>query len=236
MRKYLAELIGTFALVFFGVGSVVLAGKYVGFLGIAFAFGLTLLILVYTIGPISGCHVNPAVTLGMLVVGRIKAMDAVAYIVAQCIGAAIGAGLVLSIAVGIPGGYNAGAMGLGTNGYGTYSPGGYDLLSAFIAETVLTFFFLLVIIGSTSKEAPAGFAGAAIGLTLVAIHIVGIPVDGTSVNPARSLGPALYVGGHAISQLWLFWVAPILGGVIAALTWKFVLHPEAPAAKQAAPA
>jgi len=219
MKKYLAELIGTLFLVLIGCGSAVIAGQQVGFLGIAFAFGLTVLVMVYCIGPISGCHINPAITVAMLVAKKIGGRDAVGYIVAQCLGALIGAAILLLIASG-KAGYSAASGGLGQNGYAMLSPHQYSLAACFIAEVVLTFLFLFVIFGATHPAAPKGFAGIAIGLTLVLIHIVGIPITGTSVNPARSLGPALLVGGEALTQLWLFIVAPLLGGIIAALVWR----------------
>ena len=223
MKKYWAELIGTLFLVLIGCGSAVIAGSHVGFLGIAFAFGLTVLVMVYAIGPISGCHINPAITVAMLVVGKMKGKDAIFYIIFQCVGAIIGAAILLAIANGISD-YSLAANGLGQNGYGAHSPGGYSLVACFIAEVVLTALFLFVIFGSTSEKAPKGFAGVAIGLALVLIHIFGIPVTGTSVNPARSLGPAVFVGGAALSQLWLFIVAPIIGGIIAALLWRYVFN------------
>lgn len=225
LRKYIAELLGTFALVFFGCASAVIAGKYIGFLGIAFAFGVVVLVMVYAIGPISGCHINPAITISMLVAKKISAKDAVSYIIVQCIGAIFGAGLLLAIASGMPG-YSLAQNGLGQNGYGASSPAGFILMSGFIAEVVLTFFFLLVIFGATSEEAPKGFAGIAIGFTLFIVHLVGIPITGTSVNPARSLGPALFAGGTAIEQLWLFLIAPIIGGIIAAIVWTVLLAPK----------
>jgi aquaporin Z len=221
LKKYWAELIGTLFLVLIGCGSAVIAGGHVGFLGIAFAFGLTVLVMVYAIGNISGCHINPAITVAMLVAGKIKGKDAIFYIIFQCVGAIIGAAILLAIANGISD-YSLAANGLGQNGYGIHSPGGYSLAACFIAEVVLTALFLFVIFGSTSEKAPKGFAGVAIGLALVLIHIFGIPVTGTSVNPARSLGPAVFVGGAALSQLWLFIVAPIIGGIIAALLWRYV--------------
>jgi aquaporin Z len=237
VRKYIAELIGTFALVFFGCGSVVM-GKLgilnnntglltngIGILGIAFAFGITVLIMVYAIGPISGCHINPAITISMLTAGKISLRDAVGYIVSQCVGATLAAGTLLAIAAGNPN-FTISAIGLGQNGFGSASPGDFPLVSAFAAEIVLTFFFLTVIFGATSEDAPKGFAGIAIGLSLFVIHIVGIPIDGTSVNPARSLGPAIFVGGTALSQLWVFIVAPIIGGILAALVWMYVLKPN----------
>ena len=228
MRKYIAELIGTFTLVFVGCGSAVIAGKAIGdinglgLVGISLAFGLSLMAMVYAIGNISGCHINPAVSIAMLVAGKIKAKDAVAYIIAQCIGAIIGAGILLIIAEGNPS-YSI-ANGLGQNGFGDFSPGGYSLLACLIAEIVLTAIFLFVIFGSISKDAPKGFAGVSIGFALVFVHLVGIPITGTSVNPARSLGPAFFVGGEAINQLWLFWVAPIVGSIIVAIIWKFVFE------------
>jgi len=224
-KKYLAELLGTFVLVFIGCGSAVIAGGHIGFLGISFAFGLAVLAMVYAIGGISGCHINPAITIAMLVAGKMKGKDAVLYIVAQCIGAVIGAALLLGVASGLES-YDIADNGLGQNGYDDESPTGYAMGACFLAEVILTMFFLLVVFGSTSKTAPAGFAGLSIGLSLTMIHLVGIPITGTSVNPARSLGPAVFVGGEALSQLWLFWVAPIIGGVIAAVIWKFVLERE----------
>jgi aquaporin Z len=210
MKKYVAELIGTMVLVLMGCGSAVIARDYVG---IAFAFGLAVLAMVYTIGSVSGCHINPAISISMLVAGKLSAKDAVFYIVFQCIGAVIGAGILYAIAAGNPS-FTL-ANGLGANSYGAYS-----LLSVLIAEIVLTFIFVLVVHGSTHERVPKGFAGIAIGLTLVLVHLVGIPIDGTSVNPARSLGPAVFVGGTALSQLWVFWVAPIIGGILAAVVWK----------------
>ena len=220
-RKYLAEFIGTFVLVFMGCGSAVLAGKYIGFVGIAFAFGLSVLVMVYAIGGISGCHINPAISISMLASGKMKAKDAAIYVVMQCLGAVVAATVLYAVALGMPG-YSLAVNGLGQNGYGAASPGGFSMLSGFIAEVVLTFIFLLVIYGSTSEAVPKGFAGIPIGLSLVLIHLVGIPITGTSVNPARSLGPAVLVGGIALSQLWLFWVAPIIGGLLAAALWRFL--------------
>lgn len=221
-KKYAAELIGTFVLVFIGCGSATLAGKYIGFVGIAFAFGLSVLVMVYAIGGISGCHINPAISISMLASGKMKAKDTVIYVIVQCIGAVIAAAVIYAVAVGNPG-YSLSVNGLGQNGYGVASPGGFSMTSGFIAEVVLTFIFLLVIYGSTSERAPKGFAGISIGLSLVMIHLVGIPITGTSVNPARSLGPAVIVGGTALSQLWLFWVAPIIGGLLAAVVWRFMI-------------
>lgn len=219
--KYLAEFVGTFVLVFMGCGSAVLAGKYIGFVGISFAFGLSVLAMVYAIGGISGCHINPAISISMLASGKMKLNDAVIYVIVQCMGAVIAAMVLYAVALGNPA-YSLAVNGLGQNGYDAASPGGFSMISGFIAEVVLTFIFLLVIHGSTSDQAPKGFAGISIGLSLVLIHLVGIPITGTSVNPARSLGPAIIVGGTALSQLWLFWVAPILGGLLAAVLWRFL--------------
>ena len=221
VKKYFAELLGTFVLVLLGCGSAVLAGRYIGFVGISFAFGLSLLAMVYAIGSISGCHINPAVSIAMLAAGKMKAKDTVIYIVMQSIGAIAAAGVLYVIALGMPG-YTLAGGGLGQNGYDAASPGRFSLRSGFIAEVVLTFIFLLVIFGSTSERAPKGFAGISIGLSLVLIHLVGIPITGTSVNPARSLGPALIVGGTALNQLWLFWAAPILGALLAAAVWRLL--------------
>jgi aquaporin Z len=225
IKKYVAELIGTMVLVLMGCGSAVIAGKDLaglngnGIVGIAFAFGLAVVAMVYAIGSISGCHINPAISISMLVAGKLSVKDTAFYVVFQCVGAVIGAGILYAIAVGKVG-YSVAFSGLGQNGYDAASPAGYTLISAFIAEVVLTFIFLLVIFGSTSERAPKGFAGLSIGLTLVLIHLVAIPIDGTSVNPARSLGPAIFAGTTALSQLWLFWVAPIIGGILAAIVWK----------------
>jgi aquaporin Z len=220
MKKYSAEFIGTMVLVLMGCGSAVIAGKFIGYAGIAVAFGLSVMVMVYAIGSISGCHINPAISIAMLVAKKIKKIDALFYIIAQCLGGIAGAGILWAIARGVPG-FSLTANGLGQNGFGAHSPSGYSLLSCFIAEIVLTAIFLFVIFGSTHKNAPKGFAGIAIGLSLTLIHLVGIPITGTSVNPARSLGPAVFVGGDALSQLWLFIVAPIIGGIIAALVWKY---------------
>ena len=182
--------------------------------------------MVCTIGPISGCHINPAITISMWVADKIKGKDAIFYIIAQCIGGIIGAGVLWAIASG-KANFSLAVNGLGQNGYGVNSPGGYSLLACFIAEIVLTALFLFVIFGATHKDAPKGFAGIAIGFSLVLIHLVGIPITGTSVNPARSLGPAVFVGGDALSQLWLFIVAPIIGGVITAIVWKYCFEEKA---------
>jgi len=228
-NKYLAELIGTFVLVFMGCGSAVIAGEKVGFLGISLAFGLSVLVMVYAIGPVSGCHINPAITIAMLVNGKISGKDAGVYIICQCIGAIIAAALLLVLMTGLPT-YDLATNGLGQNGYGSASPGGFSMMSGLIAEVILTFIFLIVIFGATSRAAPAGFAGIAIGLSLALIHIVGIPVTGVSVNPARSIGPALLAGGTALTQLWLFIVAPIIGAVLAAFVWKYLLEESVSAA------
>jgi aquaporin Z len=220
-KKYIAELVGTFVLVFMGCGSATLAGKYIGFVGISFAFGLSVLAMVYAIGSISGCHINPAISISMLASGKMKPKDTAIYVVMQCLGAVIAAAVLYTVALGNLG-YSLTVNGLGQNGYDAASPGGFSMTSGFIAEVVLTFIFLLVIYGSTSEAVPKGFAGIPIGLSLVLIHLVGIPITGTSVNPARSLGPALIVGGTALSQLWLFWVAPIIGGLLAAALWRFL--------------
>jgi aquaporin Z len=213
-KKYVAELIGTMVLVLMGCGAAVFAGSTIGNMGISFAFGLSVLAMVYAIGGISGCHINPAVTISMLAAGKINSKDAVLYVVSQCVGGILGAGILYWIASGRPS-FNLAISGLGANQFTSFS-----LTSAFIAEVVMTFIFLLVIHGSTSKLAPKGFAGISIGLSLVLIHLVTIPITGTSVNPARSLGPALFVGGTALNQLWVFWLAPIIGGLLAALVWK----------------
>jgi aquaporin Z len=214
MKVFIAELLGTLTLVLFGCGAAVLAGGDVGQLGIAFAFGLSIVAMAYGIGPISGCHINPAVSFGAFVAGRLSLKEMGLYWAAQFIGAVIAAGLLFLIASGRPG-YDIAINGLGQNGFGPGYLGEYGLMAAFIFEVVATFIFLVVILGSTSKGAPAGFAGISIGMTLVMIHIVGIQVTGVSVNPARSFGPALFVGGQALSQLWLFFVAPLIGAGLA---------------------
>ncbi|MEO0019203.1 MAG: aquaporin Z [candidate division WOR-3 bacterium] len=220
-RRWLAELIGTFCLVFIGCGSAVIAGSHIGFAGISLAFGLAVLAMVYAIGPISGCHINPAISVAMLVAGKQKFTETIAYIIAQCIGAILGAIVLFAIASTLPD-YSLSVNGLGQNGFGAHSPGGYSLVAALDAEVILTTLFVLVVLGATSEKAPAGFAGVAIGLALTFIHLVGIPITGTSVNPARSLGPALIVGGPALQQVWLFILAPLVGGVLAALIWRLL--------------
>ena len=219
MKQYGAEFLGTFWLVLGGCGSAVIAAAFpgvgIGLLGVSLAFGLTVLTMAYAIGHISGCHLNPAVTVGLWAGGRIPAGDVLPYIGAQVLGGIGGAALLYLIASGGPGFDVSG--GFASNGYGEHSPGGYPLLSAATCEVVMTFMFLLIILGSTHHGAPKGFAPLAIGLGLTLIHLVSIPVTNTSVNPARSTGPALFVGGWALSQLWLFWVAPIAGAILAGL-------------------
>jgi aquaporin Z len=213
-RKFAAELLGTFVLVFGGIGTAVLAGEGVGLVGISFAFGLSLLVMAYAIGPISGCHINPAVTLGVLLRKGMTAAEAGVYWLAQVIGGVLGALLVLVVAKGREGGYDAGEMGLGANGYGAHSPGGFDLAAAFTVELALTALLVFVVLGATHRLAETSFAGLPIGFALVLIHLVSIPVTNTSVNPARSIGPAVFVGDWAMSQLWLFIVAPLVGAIV----------------------
>jgi len=220
MKKYLAELVGTFFLVLLGCGTAVVAGDKVGILGIAFAFGLSLIGAAYGIGPISGCHINPAVSLGVWTAGRMKTGDMVGYWIGQFAGAILAAGVLAIIVGGIDGGYNIATSGLGQDGWGPGYQGGYNVLSAIVFEFVATLIFVIVILGSTQKAAPSGFAGLGIGITLVAIHIFGIHITGVSVNPARSLGPAIFVGGKALAQLWLFLTVPSLGGIAAGLLFR----------------
>lgn len=228
-RKLFAEFLGTAWLVLGGCGAAVLAAAFprlgIGFVGVAFAFGLTLLTMAYAIGHVSGCHINPAVSIGLCAGGRFRAADLPGYIIAQILGGIVGAGVLHVIASGHAG--FSTAAGFAANGYGEHSPGGYSLLSAFVCEIAMTFAFLFVIMGSTHGNAPRGFAPLAIGLCLTLIHLISIPVTNTSVNPARSTGPALFVGGWALEQLWLFWVAPIIGGSLGGLTYRW-LSPEAP--------
>jgi aquaporin Z len=215
-KRAAAEFFGTFWLVFGGCGSAVLAAAFpglgIGFAGVALAFGLTVLTMAFAIGPISGCHLNPAVSAGLVAGKRFPAAELLPYVVAQVLGAIAASGVLYVIASGKEG-FELSA-GFASNGYGAHSPGGYSLLACLVAEIVLTFFFLMIIMGSTDKRAPAGFAPIAIGLGLTLIHLVCIPVTNTSVNPARSTAPAIFVGGWAIQQLWLFWVAPLIGGVV----------------------
>ena len=221
-RKLLAELIGTFWLTFAGCGSAVIAAGFpqvgIGLVGVSLAFGLTVLTMAYTIGPISGCHLNPAVTVGLAAGGRFPMQDVVPYIIAQVIGAIVGASVLYFIASGAPGFSTAG--GFAANGYGDHSPGHYTMIAGFVMEVVMTMTFLFIIMGSTHSSAPVGFAPIAIGLGLTIIHLVSIPVTNTSVNPARSTGPALFAGAWAIGQLWMFWVAPLLGGVLGGLLFR----------------
>lgn len=219
MRKPLAEFIGTFTLVLFGCGAAVIAGGDIGLTGISFAFGLALIGMAYGIGSVSGCHINPAVTLGVVASGRMSIADAVPYIIAQVAGGIAGALVLMIIATG-KADYTVAANGLGQNGWGAGYLGEYTMSAAFVFEVVATFLFLVVILGSTGAGAPSAMAGLAIGLALVVIHLVGINVTGVSVNPARSIGPALFAGGTAIAQLWLFIVAPIIGAVAAGLLFK----------------
>lgn len=231
-NKLLAEFFGTSWLVFGGCGSAVLAAKFlatagatpinlgIGLVGVAFAFGLTVLTMAYAIGHVSGCHLNPAVSVGLWVGGRFKAGELLPYIVAQVLGAVAGSAILYLIASGQAGFTTA--AGFAANGYGDHSPGKYALLSGFVAEMVLTFFFLFIILGATDKRAPQGFAPIAIGLGLTLINLIGIPVTNLSVNPARSTGPALFVGGWALQQLWLFWLAPIVGAALAGLVYPIV--------------
>ncbi|WP_187428977.1 Aquaporin Z 2 [Roseobacter fucihabitans] len=219
MNRQIAEFIGTFTLVLFGCGSAVIAGADIGLTGISFAFGLALIGMAYAIGPVSGCHINPAVSLGAVAAGRMTFAEAIKYIIAQVAGA-IAAALVLMLIMSGKADYSVAENGLGQNGWGVGYLGEYSMVSAFVFEVVATFLFMVVILGATGKGAPAAMAGLAIGLALVVIHLVGINVTGVSVNPARSIGPALFAGGTALAQLWLFIVAPIIGAVAAGLLFK----------------
>ena len=224
MHKYGAEFFGTFWLVLGGCGSAVIAAAFpdvgIGLLGVALAFGLTVLTMAYAIGHISGCHLNPAVSIGLWAGGRFPANELLPYIVAQVLGGIVGGGILYLIATG-KAGFDVSA-GFASNGYGEHSPGGYSLLAALVAEVVMTMMFLLVILGATDKRAPAGFAPIAIGMCLTLIHLISIPVTNTSVNPARSTAVAVFVGDWATSQLWLFWVAPIIGGLLGAVVYRFI--------------
>jgi aquaporin Z len=214
--KYAAELFGTFVLVFAGLGTAVIAGGEVHNVGVAFAFGLSLMAMAYTLGPISGCHINPAVSFGMFLSKRMSFGEMIGYWIAQVIGAILAAAVVLFIAKGVPGGYDPTVTGFAANGYGIdHSPGHYKLAAAFVAEMFLTMLLVLTVLGSTDNRAPAGFAGIPIGLILTVLILCGIPVTNGSFNPARSTGPAVFVGGWAIQQLWLFWAAPLAGAVLA---------------------
>ena len=219
MKKPIAEFIGTFTLVLVGCGSAVIAGADIGLTGISFAFGLALIGMAYGIGPVSGCHINPAVSLGAVAAGRMTIAEAIPYIIAQIAGAIAAAMVLMIIATG-KADYSVADNGLGQNGWGSGYLGEYSMMAAFLFEAVATFLFVVVILGSTGAGAPSAMAGLAIGLTLVAIHLVGINVTGVSVNPARSIGPALFAGGTAIGQLWLFIIAPIIGGLAAGALFK----------------
>lgn len=224
MQKYAAEFVGTFWLVLGGCGSAVLAAAFpqlgIGLLGVSFAFGLTVLTMAYAVGHISGCHLNPAVSVGLWAGGRFPGKELLPYIVAQVVGAIVAGGVLYLIASG-KAGFDV-ARGFASNGYGEHSPGGYSMQAALITEIVMTMIFIFIILGSTDERAPAGFAPIAIGLGLTLIHLISIPVTNTSVNPARSTGVAIYVGNWALAQLWLFWVAPIIGGVLGAIIYRFV--------------
>jgi aquaporin Z len=220
MKKYLAELVGTFILVFFGCGVVAVAGDKVGIVGIALAFGFALIGAAYGIGPISGCHINPAVSIGVWTAGRMTTGELIGYWIGQFVGAILAAGVLSAIVRGVGGGYDIGTSGLGQNGWGPGYQGGYNTTSAILFEFFATLLFVIVILGSTQKAAPAGFAGLGIGIMLTAIHLLGIHITGTSVNPARSFGPALFVGGKAMSQIWLFLLIPSLGGLVAGLLFR----------------
>ncbi|HHX8437373.1 TPA: aquaporin Z [Vibrio diabolicus] len=229
MNKYLAEAFGTFWLVLGGCGSAVLAAGFpdvgIGLLGVALAFGLTVLTMAFAIGHISGCHLNPAVTVGLWAGGRFETKDVAPYIIAQVIGGLIAGGILYVIATG-QAGFDVVGSGFAANGYGEHSPGQYSMLAALVSEVIMTMMFLIVIMGATDKRAPQGFAPIAIGLCLTLIHLISIPVTNTSVNPARSTAVAMYVGDWAVSQLWLFWIAPILGGVLGAVIYKNLLGKE----------
>lgn len=231
LRRTSAEFIGTFWLVFGGCGSAVLAAAFpqvgIGLLGVSAAFGLTVLTMAYGIGHISGCHLNPAVTVGLYAGGRFPAKDILPYVLAQVVGAFCAAIVLFIIASGKTG-FDLAASGLAANGFAEHSPGGYGMASGFIIEALLTFFFVLIILGSTDRRAPAGFAPIAIGLGLTLIHLISIPITNTSVNPARSTGPALVVGGWAIQQLWLFWLAPLVGGVLGGFAYRILAEEELP--------
>lgn len=236
MRKLAGEALGTFILVFGGCGTAVFAAHFpavgVGLLGVAFAFGLTVLAGVYAIGPLSGAHFNPAVSVGLACAGRFSWREVPAYVAAQLFGAIIGAGLVYALATGQPGGYDAHVQGLAANGFGAHSPGHYALGAGLGAEIILTFIFVSVIVGATSTSASTAQAGIAIGLTLTLVHLIGIPITNVSVNPARSTGPALFVGGWALAQLWLFWLAPLAGGAIAGLLARWLQRTAAEAMRE----
>ncbi len=228
LKRASAEFVGTFVLVFGGVGTAVLAGTHVGYLGVAFAFGLSLLAMAFAIGPISGCHINPAVTLGLLVSGRVGLAESLRYWAAQVLGAIAAAGVLLAIVSGRPGGYDVRMEGLGANGYAAHSPGHFPVGSALAVEVILTAFLVFTVLASTDRIANVAFAGIPIGLVLVLIHLVGIPVTNTSVNPARSIGPAIFVGGWALEQLWLFIAAPLAGGLLGAFVHRLLFAGSVP--------
>ena len=232
MKRISAEFLGTFWLVFGGCGAAVLAAAFpqlgIGFVGVALAFGLTVMTMAFAIGHISGCHLNPAITVGLAVAKRFPWNNVLAYIAVQVLGAIVASGVLYAIASGKPGFV---PCGFAANGFGEHSPGGYSLESAILAEGVLTFMFLMIILGATDKRAPAGFAPIAIGWGLTVIHLIGIPITNLSVNPARSTGPALIVGGWALQQLWMFWVVPIIGGAIAGLAYPWLAAEERPQTK-----
>lgn len=234
-RRAGAEAVGTFVLVFGGVGAAVIAGPKVGNVGVAFAFGLSLLAMAYAIGPVSGCHINPAVTFGLLLRGKVDIAEALRYWVAQLIGGIAAAGVLLAIVGARKGGYSASVEGLGANGYGAHSPGGYPWGAVFAAEVILTSLLVFTVLAATDKIASVAFAGIPIGLVLTLIHLVGIPIDNLSVNPARSLGPAVFVGGWALKQIWLFILAPLVGGLLgAAVHWLlFAGEPPVPLSESA---
>jgi len=227
MKKLVAEFIGTLWLVLGGCGSAVLAASYpelgIGFVGVAIAFGLTVLTMVYAIGHISGCHLNPAVSIGLWIGGRFDKNELIPYIIAQVLGGIAGASILYLIATG-KSGFEVG--GFAANGYGEHSPDGYSMLSALVTEVVMTFMFLIIILGATHSKAPKGFAGIAIGLGLTLIHLISIPVTNTSVNPARSTSQAIFAGGWAVEQLWLFWLAPIVGAILAGIIYKMMSTEE----------
>ena len=225
MQRYIAEFVGTFVLVFASCGAAVIAGEVIGFVGVSLAFGLSLMAMIYAIGPISGCHINPAVTLGIILCKKMDAKYAPGYMLAQVLGAIVGAAVLMAIVQGAPGGYDAASAGFAANGYGEYSPGRYSMIAALITEIVLTFILVYTVLAATDIRAPVGFAGIAIGFVLALVHLVGIPITSTSVNPARSIGPALFVGGWALQQLWLFIVAPFVGATIAAIVYRITHTP-----------
>ena len=237
-NRLAAEFFGTLWLVLGGCGSAVLAAAFpgfgIGFAGVSLAFGLTVLTMAYALGHVSGCHLNPAVSLGLVIGGRFKGQDLLPYVVAQVLGGIAGAGVLYLIASGKADFSLSG--GFASNGYGEHSPGGYSLTAALVCEFVMTFFFLMVILGSTDERAPSGFAPIAIGLALTLIHLISIPVTNTSVNPARSTGPAIFVGGWALSQLWLFWIAPLLGAAAAGIVYRMVSGERSKAAGIEGPA